>query len=254
MSSDQNPNTSSSKTLKWVAIGCGAVIVVGVIIAVVVSLFVVQKVKDAADDFAENPAKTAAEMAVRLDPNIELVESDDEAGTITFRDVRTGRETTVNFEEIAEGKISVKDDEGEFSIETSESGSEGEAGGLTVTGPDGEIRYGATASLDDVPEWVPIYANATEVQGAYSSTSDKGTSGLVTSKTADGVDEVLAYYKNKLEQGGFTITGENKASTQGGVLGSIAAEHEGTGRAVNIGIVEQQEETQITVNYSEKLN
>ena len=36
-------------------------------------------------DLQDNPLKTGAELAVRMNPELELISTDDEAGTITFR-------------------------------------------------------------------------------------------------------------------------------------------------------------------------
>ena len=78
-----------------IAIGCGAVIVLGAIAMMLLLGWGVSKAKEYAEEFEENPAKAVAETAVRVNPELDLVSTDDEAGTITFRNDRTGEEATI---------------------------------------------------------------------------------------------------------------------------------------------------------------
>ena len=45
--------------------------------------FAAKKIKEVAGDFEANPGRTAAEFIVKMNPDLEIVESDDDAGTIT---------------------------------------------------------------------------------------------------------------------------------------------------------------------------
>ena len=68
------------KPIAWIGIGCGVIILIGVIVVLGAGIFVFDKASDFAEDFSENPAAFAAETIVRLNPELELVESDRESG------------------------------------------------------------------------------------------------------------------------------------------------------------------------------
>ena len=182
-----------------VAIGCGAIVVLLGIVLMLVLGWGVSKAKDLAEKYEDNPAGAAAEMVVRAHPDLDLVSSDNESGTITFKNNKTGEEATMSFEDIAEGRFSITTEEGEFSVDAS-GAAEGE--GITFSGPEGEARFGASASLEGVPDWVPAYPGASETQGAFSSQTDDGVAGMVSQTTGDSVQEVVEHYKGWFEDNG----------------------------------------------------
>lgn len=234
--------------LAWIAIGCGGLVVVGGIAVAALVGFGIFKAKEFVSDMEANPAKTAAEAVVRINPDLDLVETDDEKGTMTIRNNKTNEVATLNFAEIAEGRISFTTDEGEYKIEAS---GQGEEGSVTLTGPDGKAQFGASASLEDVPDWVPLYPDATEAQGTYRVETDDGVTGIVAAKTGDDWKKVLEYYKKMLEDDGYEIGGETMTTTAGGSLGGVNATLESEGRTINVGVVAEGGETQITINYNE---
>ena len=83
----------------WIGIGCGALSILVLVVLMVGGFFVARKVQDVAADFEENPAMATARMIVKLNPELEEVATDEEAGTITVRNRKTGEVITVNFEE-----------------------------------------------------------------------------------------------------------------------------------------------------------
>lgn len=70
---------------------------------VIGGVWAANKAKELGVDFNENPEKAAAEMIVNLNPELEKVSSDDEAGTITFRN-KDGGEVTLTYKDIQEGR------------------------------------------------------------------------------------------------------------------------------------------------------
>jgi hypothetical protein len=243
----------------WVLIGCGGLVVAGFILFAALGFFVFKKGTELAKEatgvesfeelgkaLEDNPVKTAAEMAIRLNPELEIVESDGEAGTLTFRNKKTGEVATFGYKEIAEGKFSLSTDEGEYSVSASE-----DEGGVVLRGPEGETRFGASASLDDVPGWVPGYPGASEVVSGYSSRTAEGSTGMVSSVTGDSAQEVLDHFEAWFEEQGWKVSSRSLTSSGDGSFGAIAGELEGEGRTLNIGVVETADETRITVNYVE---
>ena len=256
------PGTPAAKKglspLAWVAIGCGGLLVVGFVVFMALSVFVFKKGKEMAleatgsdsfqelvEDMKDNPAKTAAELAIRMNPELDLVETDDEAGTITFRNTKTGEEATLNFEDIAAGRFSMTTEEGEFSIDASDA----EKSGVTFKGPEGEARFGA-GDLGDVPDWVPLYPGATETQSVFHSTTDEVTVvGALSSKTGDDAQQVIDHYEQLFEDQGYKIGMQSIA--QGGKVGTITGDL-GNGRSLNVVATQQGDETMITINYNVK--
>lgn len=243
----------------WVAIGCGGLVVVAFVVFLVLSFFVFQKGKEIArevtgvesldelrEGIEENPVRMAAEMMVRMNPELELIESDNEAGTITFKNLETGETATLNFKDIAEGRFSIVTAEGEFSVDASGA----EEGGVVFTGPEGEARLGARASLDDVPDWVPLYPGAEETQGTFSSRTAQGLAGLVSMKTSDSAQEIVDHYKEWFEDNDWEIGSQSMTTAGGGAFGVITGELAAEGRKINIGVVEQGGESQVTINYA----
>lgn len=245
----------------WVGISCGGLLIVGLLLFGALSVFVFKKAKEVAQeatgsdsfqefvsDLRDNPAKTAAEVAINLNPDLEIVSSDDEAGTITVHNLKTDETATLNFEDIAEGRFSVTTDEGVYSMNADVEGQ----GGVTLKGPEGEARFGADANVEDLPDWVPLYPGAGEPQGAYRGTSGGVMSGAVSFKTTDAPTEVLQHYEKIFQERGYAIDTKSSTATAQGAFAAIMGRNEGLQRTINVGVVEQAGESTITLNYSGK--
>ncbi len=225
----------------WVLGGCLVFLLLVLLLMGACTWFVADKAKE----FADNPARMAAEMAVRLDPELELVASDEEAGTMTVRQKSTGEEVTLDFDEIAEGRFSFETEEGESTITFDREGE----GGLTIEGPEGTTTFG-TGADDDLPQWISAYPGATAPEGAYSSTSGGQRTGSVTFRTADPVARVLEYYERTLKAAGLEVskTTFTAQGSDGGMLNGSSQEPE---RSVMVMVNEEDGETEIAVNYTE---
>ena len=201
------------------------------------------------ENMQDNPAKTAAETMTRMNPELDLVASDDVAGTISFRNTRTGEEATLSFEDIAEGRLSMTTSEGEVSIDASDQA----AGGVTFSGPEGEIRFGATADLSGVPDWVPVYPGATDTQSMMHSETADGVMGALTGTTSDDLQAVVDHFKQVFEDQGYDIGSESVTTTGDRSFGAITGELAGEGRSINVVIVEDAGESQVTINYNQTM-
>lgn len=256
--SSSDSNKSSFPVWGWVAIGCGGLLIFGAIVFFFLTAFVFSKGKDmleeasgaeSFDEFIEkiedDPARTYAEMAIRMNPDLELIETDESAGTITFRNTETGEEATLNFEDIAEGRFSITTDEGEYRMDADEDG-----GGVTFQGPEGETRYGGSASLDDVPEWVPLYPRASESHGTFSTRTDEMTAGGIMASTDDDAQTVIAHYKEWLEDHDWTIESEGTNTSADVTIASLHAVHAENGSRLSISVTEQGGQSQVMLNYN----
>ena len=234
--------------LAWVGIGCGALVVIALIVFAVGSWLVAKKVRDVAGEFEANPAMAAAKFAVQVNPELELVESDDEAGTPTVRNKETGEVVTFNLEDIEQGKLGILTGEGEEATVTFGAS----AGGVEIRAEDeggtaSRLRIGG-GDADEIPSWVPVYPG-TEPASTFLSATDEGTQGAFSVTTGDAPDEVLSWYGDEVEDLGmepqrstFDIAG-NRGGTVAGESG---------GRQVGVTVTTQDDQTLVMVTFSEK--
>jgi hypothetical protein len=230
--------------LAWIAIGCAGLVVIGILAVTVGGVFVARKAKDVIEDFEKNPAKAAAQAVVRFNPELEMVESDDEAGTMTVRNTRTGEVATLDFNEIAEGRFSWETAEGKVQLDVTDE----EGGGLRMTTPEGEARIGGGAGAQ-VPDWVPRYPD-TEIKGAYSSRSGEEESGAFSFETTDSPSEVLDSLQERLEDEGYEVTRQTYEAAGQEPQGSLSAERADAQRTITVVATRQGSTTTAAVTYS----
>lgn len=237
-------------TLAWVAIGCGVLILISFVAMSAIGWFASKKIKEVAGDFEANPAKAAAEVIVKMNPDLEMVESDDAEGTITVRQQSTGEIATFDYSQIKEGKLSFEAGGEEIAIDVT--GGE-EAGVLSVTTDEGEARFGAGAGAGDLPAWVPLYPGASEPESTYTATNNEVASGLFTMKSDDDVDAVLNFYRSELESAGYEVNVSTFSGSDGGQAGNVNGRKAESDTTLNISAGSQEGATQITIQYSGKL-
>ncbi len=238
------PQKKGLSPLAWVGIGCGVILLIGIVVAGVLGWFAVSKAKE----FAENPEMNAAKLIVRANPDVELVESDDEAGTLTIRNVETGEVTTVDVSEVKEGRLRFTDEEGQEVSMGVEEGEDGQ-GAFTLRDREGNetFRVGSGGE-ENIPEWVPRYEGVT-VEGTMMNRTAEETSGAFNFETEDSVDTVLEHYKEALEQEGLTLTGQSDNRAGNGRFANLTFEADG--RTVNVVVTTDGGLTNTVVTYSE---
>jgi len=214
---EQAPAKKGLPIWAWVGIGCGGLLILVLIVVTAAGFFVANKVKDVAADFEDNPAMATARMIVKLNPELEEVSTDEEAGTITVRNKKTGEEITVNFEDIEDGKLSFTTDEGEVQVDASQLD---ESGSMTVTSEDGSVVFATgKPSAKDLPSWVPMYPG-TEPSSRHSMRTETTLSGGFEITTDDAVADVLEFYRSELESAGYEISVNtySQDDTEGGMV------------------------------------
>ena len=190
------------KPIAWIGIGCGVVILIAVIAVLGAGIFVYDKASDFVEDLSENPAATIAENIVRFNPELELVESDREGGTITIREKSSGKELTFDYEDIEEGRFSFESSDGEkVSFDA-----RGEDGVLRVETEDGTTTFGATGSGIELPEWLPAYGNVSGEAAGFTAVNDDTATGTVTFETSDDLEQVMEFYEEVLNGLGVDIS------------------------------------------------
>ncbi|HYH47757.1 MAG TPA: hypothetical protein VEG34_18895 [Thermoanaerobaculia bacterium] len=229
--------------LAWVGIGCGALLVLGLIAMVAGGIFVKNKVQEVTEKYGDNPEMAVVEALVAANPDFEKVSSDADAKTITVRNKKTGEEITLDMADIKEGRWEVTTKEGKTTV-----GAEG----VTVTDAEGKVStYGAATGA--LPAWLPKYPNTTgEPAGAFESTSPEGKTATFTITTADPVDQVLTFYETELKGAGFKATKNTYATdgaTGGGTVSGTSADEK---RTFNVLATADNGQTQAVVSYTEK--
>jgi len=207
--------------------------------------YVGSMVSDVAEDFEANPAKAAAELAVRMNPDLELVDSDDEAGTITVRDSDTGEEVTVDFSDIASGNFTFTTDEGEVSVRADE-------GTVTARDADGTETTFGRSTLDDLEDWVFLYPGA-DFEGSSTVMETDGLSvGAFVLITDDSAEDVFAYYEEQLRAAGYKVIQTTRTGVDGGASGILMGELASPDRTFNVIVSEQDGRTHINTQYQDR--
>ena len=218
MSNDgQTPVNKGLPTWAWIGIGCGALMILVAIAMMIGGYFVANKAKDAIAEFEENPAGTIARGIIKASPDLEEVSSDDEAGTITIRNKKTGELITVNYDEITDERLSFTTDEGEIIFDASEVE---ESGTIKVTDEEGGVVFATGEAVsDDVPDWVPIYPGGEPTNRHGMVTGDRITGGFEI-ETSASVEDVIRFYQEALEKAGFEVkvNSYTQAENQGGMV------------------------------------
>lgn len=244
------PPQKKSNTLLFVLLGCGGLIVIAGIVMAVLGFFAFQKAKEVgfdADMLKDNPGEAIARMIAAADPDVEMVEYDEDTKKVTMRNKKTGETTTVDFEDLKEGRLTFETGEGKATISSS---GEGDDQTIRLTAPDGsQIVAGAEASAD-LPSWAPAYPGASVKPVMNQLTADGIGTMLVQMETNDNQQQVLRYYADKMRELGFNA---HEISPQGPDTGGmVSCDDQANKRAVMIGTEPKGGKTTITMSLSQE--
>ncbi|HWM89458.1 MAG TPA: hypothetical protein VN493_01685 [Thermoanaerobaculia bacterium] len=246
------PGKKKMSPLGWVAIGCGAIAIVGILVLGGLAFMGGRFIKKTADKMEKNPTLAAAELMVRANPELEVVESDSDEGTLTIKNTKTGEVITMNAKDIEEGKLTFTTKEGTTTFDGSSTGDGGDGGTLKVTTDKGEEAvFGTSAGAPkNLPSWVPTYAGAT-IEGSYDATTAEGRSAMFTLKSTDSVDQVAEFYKSKLEGAGLKVE-RSSYETDGQKTIMLVGKTDDEKRNVNVTVGSGSGQTEALVNFNEK--
>lgn len=232
--------------LAWIAIGCGGLIVIGVLVMGGLTWWGYSKAKEVAGDFKSNPGLAAARMAIRVNPDLEEVAVDQDAGTITVRNTKTGEEFTVDWSEVKDGKLRFASGGKEVTVDAQQ---DGEGGTFKVSGgEDGgfELSTG-NAVTEAIPEWVPVL-DGSEPTNRHTMRTGDGVNGGFQLTSDRSADEVLSFYRGRLEAAGFTVR-VNTFDGGDATGGMVNATDEAGGRNVVVMARAEDGATSVTVSY-----
>lgn len=244
------PKKKGLSALAWVGIGCGCLVLATVIAFAVGGAFLVHKAKSFLGQAAEDPnfaARKAAEMVVRLNPDLEIVSTDDGAGTMTVRDRTSGEELTLSFDEIRDGKFSITKKGGErVGIDAAQSG---EGAEVRVEGAQGSSSVFAIGGADSkLPAWVPLYPGAA-FKGQGSLTIANAQSGTFSLRSDDAATALIDFYRGQMEELGLEI---QTVSADGPNAKGTVLIGTGKGRSLTVTVGTDQGQSTALVVYGEK--
>lgn len=225
---NENPPSPPPPTAKkgipvigWVGIGCGTLLIIAIMVISVLVGFCARKV----GEFSKHPEKSAAELMVRLNPDLKMVSQDDAKGEMTIR-TKDGQTMTMSYKDVASGKFTFKDEQGNVA----------EFGGV---------------DLSKLPAWVP---RVPDLENTFSSTqngNDGKIAGIYTGTTPKPADELAEFFKSEMEK--LKATSSNSSSTSMNGVESRVLGFEGGGKKLNIAITAKPgEKTQVSVGYEEE--
>lgn len=224
------PAARKTSPIVWILVIVGGLFLLGMIGVIGTGYFLVHKAKQAGLDtdlMQRNPAYAAAKLMVAANPDLSEVSHDDRAGTITLRDNKTGKVTTMNFDDIKNGRI-------RFS-------------GTDENGKTATVEIGGGAGK--LPSWIPEYPGSTaQATFAVKADAGEGEGGNFTFTTHDPPAKVLSFYEDKAKDLGMKV----KMTTTGDQGGMIVAADENTDRSLTAIIGGSSGETTVNVTYGRK--
>ena len=75
---------------------------------------------------------------------------------------------------------------------------------------------------------------------------------MVSMKTGDSAQKAVDHFKEWFEDNGWKIGTQSMTSADGGSFGAINGELADEGKTLNVVIIEQRDESQVTITYNEK--
>lgn len=224
----------------WIIGGFFGLILLAGIVMVAGGLFLAKKVHDAAG----NPALATAKLMAMANPDVEIVSSDDAKGTVTFRDKKSGKVITLNFDQIKQGKIQFEEDGKQVTMD-------GSGEGLNIKSSDGAtVQIGAQASAK-FPEWLPAYPGST-AQGSFALQGNDESGAAVSFTTADSVEKVSKFYQDSFKNAGLTVNANlmsQDGKTSGGMISAESADRK---RSAVVNIASGDDGVTVGVTYSDK--
>jgi hypothetical protein len=242
----QTPPKKGLSPLAWVLIGCGGLIVLAMLVMGGLVAAGGWFVKKQADKFEKNPTLAAAELVVRLNPDLELVSKDEEHSTLTIKNKKTGEVATFSAEDAKNGKFVFKTKDGTTVFDAS-----GKEGTIKVTNDKGEVATFGAGTPQNLPSWLPSYPGGT-VQGMSDTTNAEGRTAAFNVTTPDPADKVIEYYETQFKNAGLKVDKTTMSSNDQTAGGTLTAKSDDDKRQATVIISASGQGTQATITFQEK--
>ncbi|QTN32600.1 hypothetical protein HZ994_09735 [Akkermansiaceae bacterium] len=196
------PAKQGMPAMAWVGIGCGGLLAIAIIAGILIAKAGMEKLRE----FTANPEKSAAEMIVSMSPELSRVSQDDAKGTMTIR-TKDGKEMTLSYQDIAAGKISVTD----------------ENGNITTIG---------STDLSKLPAWVPKPDDLSDAVSLFQSDSDGQFSGQFSGNSAMAVDDLKSFYETQATSLGLSSNSSSSMNLNSTTVCTL--EYSGGGKSLKV--------------------
>ncbi len=146
--------------------------------------------------FVRNPGFAIAKLINAANPNAEVLNVDNANRQVTIRDRRDGKEVTISFDDVKNGRFSLS--------------------AVDENGKVGHVELGAGAGK--LPAWVPVYPGArieSHVTGAGDDGDHAAEGGLYSFSSPDPPAQVMNFYQDKARDLGMKV-GLTTATAEGG--------------------------------------
>lgn len=157
--------------------------------------YAVHKVKEVAGS-----PSGVIKTVLAMNPNVDVVSTDDSAGTVTIRDKKTGKTVTMNFDDVKNGKWTIKED-GKDAV-TVETKSNGDASGIVVKSSEGTVQFGGSDLK--LPSWLPAYPGSSPKVLA-STNKDGAARTMFVFTTKDSPEKAGQFYADALKAAGLKV-------------------------------------------------
>lgn len=230
---------AKTSALVWVLAGCGGLIVIAALIFGVIAYKARQFVRTA----QHNPAYSIARLAAAANPDIEVLSTDEDKGTMTVRNKKTGETLTINLQDAAKGKFVFEQNGKKAEINAQGSGDQGS---FEVKSSEGTVKFGTDNKL---PDWLPAYPGSTP-KGVFSTQGPNGSGGTYGFTTSDSVDQVARYYEDALRKAGMKVTTSNMQQNGSTSLSMVSGEDNATKRKALVTVNFGQGVTHVGITFS----
>ncbi|PJB83142.1 MAG: hypothetical protein CO090_01605 [Acidobacteria bacterium CG_4_9_14_3_um_filter_49_7] len=249
------PKKKGLPALAWVGIGCAVIVLLTVIGLVALGGYAVHKVKQAGFDPAlwkKNPTAAAAKIVTTMNPDVEVVSTDNDSQTITLRNKKTGKTVTVDLQDIKDGKFRFFDDKGKESTISIDTGSDKkgeESGTMNIKTSEGNLNISTGSNASKLPKWVPLYKDIVP-QHVMVMSADKGTTGGYSIVVQDSVEIAAALMEKELKDNGFAVS-KNSYTMNDKKMVNMSGQ-KGGNVSINVIVTNTDEGTGINITFSEK--
>jgi len=221
---------------------------------------------------ADGSGDFAATLISRLQPRLEKLAGDPEAGLALLKDLGSSDYPEKALRDVLEGSLRIRTEDGELTADLW-SGEDG--GSLVIDTPEGEqiridlakedgggelvirteekvVRFGAGTGAEGLPGWVPrVRGMPDDPTHVFSALSDEGGLGAVSWETDRSPRAVLDFYRRELEESGFQMREEHSGRQRGDFEGGLWAENEADHRVVFLAVSEDEGVTKVVLGYGE---
>lgn len=231
-----------NKTLIYVLLGCGILAIIVIVVAAFSFLYFGKKFIGS----SKSPQEAIVKMMLERNPEVEVLEVDQDNNRIKIRNKKTGEIITIDYSQAKKGIIQWKEKGKKGSVEIKGEEKEGK---IEISSEEGKttITYGGDENL---PDWLPEFKSF-KILNQVTSKSGNKSSGTIELESLKDIDETAKEIENLFKEKGFNL---NQILTQkSGGAKTVMLQGELEKSKTFFAIVNQEKEkTKCIINYSEK--